>query len=287
MARAAVRRSSEAFALFAAFMLVVGFTFSDDIVEFLLDVTGRAHSAARPWLVFALDGLLVAAAAVLKWHISGGGNRAAFARQLVTGRWGMGAALVVVTHLILIATAGQRSKLGDTASVWINLLASAVFVVAMVLLLSSTLGEETASRGWIIPLAIGTFVVQLATALWYPVIDTATGCAGDVSSEYFALMAHILPVVLLALGVETNFVLRGSTTRDLSSRVAPATTIVLLSIALGLAFSMLVKAHLTVPCGLAAVWHEYISFVVTAQAMAIGLATLAWLILTGGARSEP
>jgi len=282
-----VRRSREASALFAAFLLVVGFTFSDDFVEFLLDVTGHGHSAAKPWLVFALDCLLVAAAAVLKWHIGGGGTRAAFARQLVTGRWGAGAVLVIVAHMILIATIEQRSRLGDTASVWINLLASAVFVVAMVLLLSSALGEETASRGWIIPLAVGTFVVQLATALWYPVIETATGCAGDVSSEYFALMAHILPVVLLALGVETNFVLRGSTTRDLSIRVAPATTIVLLSVALGLAFSMLVKAHLTVPCGLAAVWHEYISFVLTAQAMAIGLATLAWLILTGGAHSEP
>ena len=43
-------------------------------------------------------------------------------------------------------------------------------------------------------------------------------------------------------------------------------------IAEALAFTMLVKAD-TSRCGLAAVWHEYISFVVTAQAMAIGLAT--------------
>ena len=41
---------------------------------------------------------------------------------------------------------------------------------------------------------------------------------------------------------------------------------------------MLVKADAP-RCGLAAVWHEYISFVVTAQAMAIGLATLVWLLL--------
>ena len=51
-------------------MLVVGFTFSDDIVHFILDMTGNGNSAAKPWLVFALDGLLVAATAMLKWRIS-------------------------------------------------------------------------------------------------------------------------------------------------------------------------------------------------------------------------
>ena len=34
-------------ALAAAFLLVIGFTFSDDVVEFLLDVTGHPHSAGR------------------------------------------------------------------------------------------------------------------------------------------------------------------------------------------------------------------------------------------------
>ena len=156
-----------------------------------------------------------------------------------------------------------------------------VLVAAMVLLLWSALGDHAVDRGWIIPLAIGNYVVQVCKVLWYPVIDAGTGCAENVSFEYFALMAHILPVVLLALGVETNFVRRGATAPDLGRRVAPVLTIILLSVALGLAFSMLVKAHMTPPCGVAAGWHEYFSFVVTAQAMAIGLATLVWLMLTG------
>lgn len=274
-------RDPDAAALIAAFMLVVGFTFSDDIVQFFLDMTGHGTSAARPWLVFTLDLLLVFAAAVLKWRISGGGSLSGFVRRLVTGAWGVGAVLVLVDHMILIATAGHRSALGDVASVWINLLASLVFVTAMVILLWSALGDHAAGRSWLIPLAIGTFVVQVAKVLWYPVIDVGTGCAEDVSFEYFALMAHILPVILLALGVETNFVRRGAAAPDLGRRVAPVLTIVLLSVALGLAFSMLVKAHMTPPCGPAAVWHEYISFVVTAQAMAIGLSTLVWMMLTG------
>jgi hypothetical protein len=274
-------RNPEAIALVAAFMLVVGFTFSDDIVQFVLDMTGHGNSPARPWLVFALDCLLVAATALLKWRIRGGGSPSAFVRQILTGAWGVGAILVLGGHLFLIATAGQRSGLGPAASVWINLLASLVFVAAMVVLLWSALGDHSTDRSWIIPLAIGTYVVQIGKVLWFPVIDVRTGCAEDVSFEYFALMAHILPVVLLALGIETNFIRRGATAPDLGRRVAPVLTIVLLSIALGLAFSMLVKAHMDPPCGPGAVWHEYISFVVTAQAMAIGLATLVWLMLTG------
>jgi hypothetical protein len=48
-------RSSDILPLLAVFMLIVGFTFSDDFVEFLLDVTGHPHFSARPWLVFVLD----------------------------------------------------------------------------------------------------------------------------------------------------------------------------------------------------------------------------------------
>ena len=60
--------------------------------------------------------------------------------------------------------------------------------------------------------------------------------------------------------------------------MAPVFIVIIMCIAEALAFSMLVKADAP-RCGLAAVWHEYISFVVTAQAMAIGLATLVWLLL--------
>lgn len=273
-------RSTDAIALIGAFMLVVGFTFSDDIVEFLLDVSGNGYSPARPWLVFVLDCVLVVGTAALKWRLSGGRESwAAFARKLVTGSWGLGAALVIVGHLALIATAGYRAGLGDTASVWLNLLATVVFVTAMALLLLSALEEGPASRGWIVPLIIGTFVVQVATLLWYPVIDAEKGCAGDISSSYFSDMINITAVILLALGVESNFVRRSATARDLGHRVAPILTAILLCVGLALSFTMMPKADMGPFCGLGAVWHEYISFVVSAQALAIGLATLVWLMV--------
>ncbi len=265
-------------ALLAAFLLVVGFTFSDDVVEFILDVTGHPHFAGRGWLVFILDFLLVLGTAALKWAISGGDDLKSFVRRLCTGLWGLGAVLVVGSHLVMIATERQRAGLSDTATVWINLAVSAVFVAAMTMLLLSALGGGTASRSWVVPFVFGTLVVQIATVLWYPVIDIDRGCANDISPSYFSDIANILPIVLLTLALELNYVRRSAGNADPGRRVAPVFIVILLCIAEALAFTMLVKADVQ-RCGLAAVWHEYISFVVTAQAMAIGLATLVWLLL--------
>ena len=273
-------------ALVAVALLVVGFTFSDDVVEFLCDLTGNSHAGNSPWLIFGMDMLLVAGTAALKWRINGGADRRTFVRQLFTGWWAAGAALAVIAHPVLIATAEWRAGLGDTASAWINLLASMVFVVAMTLLLLSALGEGTSSRSWIVPLVIGTAVVQIATALWYPVIDVEIGCGGDVSPSYYSEMANILAVVLLTLGVEMNFVRRNAAARDVGQRVAPVLTVILLCIGLGLAFSMLVKADLGTRCGLAATWHEYIAFAVSTQALAVGLSTLVWLMLVDAVETD-
>jgi len=62
-------RSSDILPLLAAFMLTVGFTFSDDFVEFLIDVTGHPHFSAQAWLVLTLDCLLVLGTAALRWRI--------------------------------------------------------------------------------------------------------------------------------------------------------------------------------------------------------------------------
>ena len=59
-------------ALVTVALLVVGFTFSDDVVEFLCDITGYGHAANAPWLIFAFDMLLVLGTAALKWRINGG-----------------------------------------------------------------------------------------------------------------------------------------------------------------------------------------------------------------------
>lgn len=268
------RPSSDLWSLAMAFLLVIGFTFSDDVVEFLLDVTGQSRLAAagRQWLVLAVDLLLVLTTAALKWKISG---------RVLSPRWVAGAGLVIGSHLVLILTSEHRARLGDTASVGINLAASAVFVTAMAVLLVSALSEGTTSRGWIVPLAVGTFAVQVASALWYPVINTEGGCAGEVSPAFFSDMNNINVVLMLTIALELNYVRRNASDGDPGRRAAPVFTVLLMCIALALAFTMLVKADADPRCGVAAVWHEYISFVVNVQALAIGLATVVWLLLAG------
>ena len=53
-------------------MLVVGCTFSDDVVEFLLDVAAHSSSPSQPWLVFVADSVLVLATVALKWSFDDG-----------------------------------------------------------------------------------------------------------------------------------------------------------------------------------------------------------------------
>ena len=276
----AASRSSDLPAVAAVFVLVIAFTYSDDAVLFVCQMLGLPHSTPRPWLVFALDCLVVAGTAVLKWRISPENDVKVFLRRLVTGWWGLGAALGVGAHLVLIATEDHRLGLGNTASIWISLLASLVFVASITLLLLSALSERTASRSWVVPLVIGTFAVMVAAALWYPAIDFDIGCGSDISSSYFSEVTNIMVVLLLTLGIEMNFVRRKAGSRDPGERVAPVFIVMLLCVALALAITMLAKADLGPFCNLGAVWHEYIAFMITIQAMATALATLVWLMLT-------
>lgn len=267
-------------ALVAVFLLIVGFTFSDDVVEFVLDITGHAHLAAtnRQWLVLGLDLVLIGVTGALTWHLNADRlSPAALVRKLFAGWWAVGAGLVVGSHLTLILTAEQRSRLGDVSSFWISVLASVVFVVAMTVLMLSVLSEG--SRSWIAPLVFGAFVAQIGSALWYPVIDVNAGCAGEISPQFFSDMANMIAILLLTTAVELNYVRRNAVERDPGRRMAPVFIVLLLCTALMLALSMDVRPDQVTPCGTAAVWHEYISFVVCIQAMAIGLATLVWLLL--------
>lgn len=274
-------------ALATVFMLAIGFTYSDDIVEFADDLAGRRFKAAEGWVVFAVDGLLVMATAALRWLLHRPVDPKAFTKRLLTGRWGAGAALVVLTHLFLVCTAGWRASLSPVASVTISLSASVLFVVAMTLLLLSALSDEEGrtTRGWVTPIVLGTLGAQLASALWYPAIERHENCAGEISAWYFSNMSYMFALILLTLCVELNFLRRNPMDRDAGQRVAPLFTVIMISLSMPLSFTVLVKADMP-RCGIAAVWHEYFTFVFTAQALIIGLATVVWLLIHGAAQSE-
>lgn len=271
-------------AVTAVFALVIGFTYSDDLVEFIADVTGGTFTRWR-WLVVAIDLGLVAGTAALKWHMTRPRPDAGeFLRRLFSGWWALGAALVIGIHLLLLGTAspGHRWSVADSA--WLTLLTNAAFVTAMAVLLVSALGGSSKSRGWIIPVVIGTFVVQMASALWYPVIDVDRGCAGEISTDYFNGMVQVLPVFLITLGLEVNYLRGVKGIREPGQRAVPVLTVIVLCVAEALTFSILVRIG-SKACGVAAVWHEYIAFVATVHAAAISLATLAWLLLAADRES--
>lgn len=125
----------------------------------------------------------------------------------------------------------------------------------------------------------------MASALWYPAIERHENCAGEISAWYFSNMSYMFALILLTLCVELNFLRRNPMDRDAGQRVAPLFTVIMISLSMPLSFTVLVKADMP-RCGIAAVWHEYFTFVFTAQALIIGLATVVWLLIHGAAQSE-
>lgn len=275
-----IMRRSDWDEIVAVFALVIGFTYSDEIVEFVTDVNGASYADWR-WLVAVIDVVLVAATAWLKWDMTPLPKAARpFVRRMLTGRWGLGAAIVIGLHLVLLAlpeVPGQRWVVLD--SPFLTLLASAIFVAAMGLLLVSALGggRETSSS-WIVPVIIGTMVAQCSSVMWLPLIDGGDGCANDISTDFFNAMVQVVPVFLVTLGLEVNYLRGAKNALEPGQRAVPVMTVVLLCIAEALTLSVLVKAD-DHNCGVGAVWHEYVAFILNVHAASIGLATLAWLLM--------
>jgi hypothetical protein len=86
----------------------------------------------------------------------------------------------------------------------------------------------------------------------------------------------MIPFLLLALGVEFSFFRR--TLAEPAQRAAATATVTLLSMGLLLALSTLPWAD-TGCGGVLGYWHEYLTFVVSVQGVATGLATLMWLLV--------
>ena len=101
-------------------------------------------------------------------------------------------------------------------------------------------------------------------------------CDPAVAPSYFEQVAQIIPLLLITLGIEFGFF--RATLREPAQRAATAATVALMSIGLVCALS-------TLPwggdeCGeILEAWHEYLTFVVSLQAIFTGLATLMWLLV--------
>lgn len=86
----------------------------------------------------------------------------------------------------------------------------------------------------------------------------------------------MLPLLLLALGVEFTFFRR--TLRDPAQRAATAATVAV--IALGLVFALSTLPWAGDECGeVLHGWHEYLTFVMSLQAVFTAITTLVWVLV--------
>ena len=251
--RERTRGSLDRPAILAVFLLVLGLTYSDDIVELIF--AGAGNLGAYPqWIVLLIDGALVLAAALLKWRMETRARRGdalswrEFASILWRSWWPLGTALVIVGQ-IFVAVLGS--------ALWVDLVASAILTVAMSLLLVAALdvGSPSARRwrdsNWIAPLVLGTLVVQVASSLWFPVINLQGECADTVSRDFFGQMVQVIPMLLVTLGIEMGYLQRAQSLRTPGQRAAPVLTVAMLCLAEILTFSMLVDLG----SGLLRIWR--------------------------------
>lgn len=272
------RGSVDGVAVFAVFLLVVGVTYSGDIVEFAH--TGAGSTAQGPrWLIAVIDiGLILSALPLQRYVLARAKPERRldwpeFAAIVARSWWPVGMVLMVVVHVAMIFT---------PRILWVDLLGTLLSTVAMTFALVAALdisegGRRAVGNSWIIPISAGTLIVQVASVLWFPVINVEGECADTISPEFFSQMVQVIPMLLITLGIELGYFRRARIAMTPGERAAPILTVVLLCLAEGLTFSMLV-ADDRLKCGLIVTLQEYAAFVVSIQATAVALATVVWLL---------
>jgi hypothetical protein len=162
----------------------------------------------------------------------------------------------------------------------LGLLEDVLFIGALTLLVAAVAAPDWRKVRTSIPVLVGVFAAYLAGTAWDFVLiharyqngGTPTNC-GAIDQQYFAQMAQVIPVLLIALGVERRFF--AALLGNKISRAMTVLTITILSVAETLA--ALVRPN---KCNEALLneWHEFATFELTIAAVVVGLATLVWSI---------
>jgi hypothetical protein len=280
------------------FVWVIFGAYNIDLVQAIHDGSGSdvAFYPGGGWAIARLASSIVLIAA--SWPLKRFIEKADGEGRRFWGWWWSGAAIIVAVHLMLTFNEG---RVGGIVPTWFGLLAALVYSIGMALVLISALNADPTTlfsrrrraerpRDWvrvhsILPAAVGTAILYFAQVVWFP-----DDINPDVVKEnFFVAVLQFLPLVMITLGLEFNFARRGNDSRRASDtsppldpirRAAPIVTMILLCLAMLLAFSTLMND----PNGggvLASAWHEYVAFGVSVQATTIGLATVVWLLLAG------
>lgn len=297
------------------FLLLFAFSYSEDIVSIVLELGGHGESTAGWLALVAFDVVVLAAVGVLKRVIAGGDGDPP---RLWRWWWSALAAVVALDVFLIFAP--------EEHPVWIDLASSVGFAVLVGILMMVSLNGDPltlvsrtrrvdASRDWArvrpaVPLIVGAFASYMAATGFDDFFDLttmrtldpelaaevgampigeqlgalATLCEGAVNPDVFQRVVEVTPLLLLTLGVEFNFFRRALD--EPAQRAAAAATVALMCLGLCLSISTLPWA--ATGCGnVLGYWHEYLTFVVSVQGIATGLATVMWLLVAGGPERSP
>ena len=294
--------------LAVVFLLLFGFSYSEDFVFAVLEVTGRDHTIG--WLVglVGFDAAVLSVVGLLKRAIS-----RADGEPPRLWRWWWASFVAVIVFDVVLALLPEDHPLWMDMAASVTL-ASLMGIVMMVslnadpLTLFSGRRRAAAPTDWararaMVPLVIGAFACYIAATAFDDFFDLdtvreldpemsaevaamplgerlgamATLCEGAVSPAFFQQVVAVIPLLMLTLGVEFNFFRRALD--EPAQRAAAAATVALMAISLSMAVSTLPWAD-TGCDGVLGYWHEYLTFVVAVQGVVTGLATLLWLLVT-------
>jgi hypothetical protein len=219
--------------------------------------------------------------------------------------WALGAALI----LVIVATANWVLPDND----WVLYGTYLAGLVAAAIVFAATVGanprrllthegrvsDPDAWRRFLpgIPLLVGTFAAWIGNEIWFRLNDNAirtfadalevarreglTGpiddlCVGAVGPEYFAQLSQVIPLLLVALGVERRFFQRLLT--EPVQWALTIFTVLLLCVGEAMAISALPSPNQG--CGnVLSIFHEHAAFTFTLLACFIALATLVWALV--------
>lgn len=303
----ATRRTIDREVLGVVLLLMLGYANSDKIVGGALTAIGKADSPIWGVSVLLVDIAILALVAKLKRAIAGADGTPG----RLWGWWWAGFVAVCLFDILHLVV-------GDRAPLGVDLLTSVAFLIAMAILMLSSLNadpltlfsgrrREALPGDWMrvsatAPLIVGSLAAFLGATLWteffnptavrtvdpevareiaqLSLVDQQTVlaqlCDEGINPDYFQHIAEVIPVLLLALGVEFNYF-----HKSLSgpvSRAAMVVTVTVMCTALVLALSTLPFDGNGCDDVLAA-WHEYLAFTISLQAVFMALATVVWMLL--------
>jgi hypothetical protein len=280
-------------ALIAVFIASFPLAFSGEVLRGRFEVM-RGAGFNVPWprlwltIIDVVLLLIILRATIWLWLRNG------WPRFSIWVWWVVGAGLTLA--LDALTTNGQENN------PWANLATSLGYVVSLAILLAAVFkadptgllrrpqirkGDQQAWKEFrgALPLLIGTLAAYVGSTAWNSVLERGSKrlncgveCHGAITPEYFAQLSQVIPLLLVAVGIEAGMF--RTSLKDSVPRAMTITTVVILCAAEVLALSALPSPNRGEPSDILYKWHEYFAFIVTWEACFIALSMLVWALIS-------